>query len=460
MTVRTTTATTTTATATANTDFRPAEASSTPPVGSVEELAVASPASPASATAPTTSRLCSNDVARLTRDVDAVARKRFPTEGERDVLIAALAKLPAADCRDVLADPARLQRVVDAAGDEQRGLLLDLLMKKGIVDAQPAAPIPATSPRAPQPPAATALLRDDPRAPPALRRAILDENVARAADYRVRYADYRAAYAGAVARAPDVAALRDLGPLAPSTLPMNLPGAPLHGEANRAWLDARGRTDDDIAITLAVADRFRRLTGRAIAGLSFTAEVEASIVLGDKEGSHVELGGKAEATVGPDGHVEQHSVGAHKVGLEHSSATYEHGKLGIEVTADGNGVAISEEEIALKAHFAPLSGEATFGGDRMAFAVGVEQEVELMHGLHGKLGVVGKVGLQGVTGEDAAAFASTSAVGFFDTPAELSRGKAWSSLPAPVRADYERQGWTAAEWTKKADLARFARRAA
>ena len=68
--------------------------------------------------------------------------------------------------------------------------------------------------------------------------------------------------------------------------------------------------------------------------------------------------------------------------------------------------------------------------------------------------------MQGVTGEDAAAFASTSAVGFFDTPPELSRGKAWSSLPAPVRADYERQGWTAAEWGTKADLARFARRAA
>jgi hypothetical protein len=332
-------------------------------------------------------------------------------------------------------------------------------VQKGAVSAQPGATMPKTSPHAPVPPQVPALLRDDASAAPAVRRAILDENLARVADYKARYADYRDAYHHAVEHAPDVGALRDVGPIVASTLPSNLPGAPLSSDANRAYLDARGRNDDDRATAQIVADRFRRLSGREVAGMSFSGESEVSFKLESDEGPRLEVGFHREATLGPDGDIEKSFGLSGKAGLEHAAATVDHDGVGIEVEHHGNGVAVSDEGVELKGSFEGITGKAGFGGDRMSFGVGAETEFKLA-GLDAKLEVGASVGLQGVTAEDRAMFVSTSQVGFFDTPPELLRGKAWSSLPAVVRADYELQGWTAAEWTKKADLARFARRAA
>jgi hypothetical protein len=414
---------------------------------------------PSSSSMPSTHRLAGDERARLTRDIDAATSKRFPSDAEKAVLLGDLARLPAADCRDVLDDQTRLERILGVVDGDDRTLLLDLLTKKGVVAAQPASPTASTSPHAPTPPRAPALLRDDPAAAPALRRAILDENLARVAAYREQYASYRTSWRDAIADADDVAALRDLGPLAPSALPATLPGAPLDAEAQRRFLDARGRSDADVDATRAVADRFRALTGRAIAGTSFTAELEASVVLGDPHAAHAELGGKLEATLANDGTLHPHAAGAAKAGLEYAVATREHGQTGVDVAVHGNGVAVTEKQVALKGHVGVVVGQATFAGDRMDFSLGLEAERTLADGVDLKLGVAAKAGLQGVNGFDAAGFTSTSDIGFFDTPPELVRGRTWSSLPAVIRADYERQGWTSGEWAKKAAFARFTRRA-
>jgi hypothetical protein len=399
-------------------------------------------------------RLCRNDRARLTRALDAATTKRFPSEAERRVVLRHLAALPAADCREVLADPGRLERILDTIDDDDRPLLLDVLVRKGVVDAQPAAPVSTTSPRAPRPPAAPALLRDDPTSAPALRRAVLEENLARVAHYQAHFAAYRDAYRDAVAAADDVGALRDLGPLVPSALPRDLPGVPLASDAQRLYRDARGRAEHDPATMQAVADRLRRLGGRAIAGMSLTGEGEAALVLGENDGARIDVGGKVEASVAPDGTVDHHVVGAGKAALGPVAAGVEHGHVGVEVAIHGTGIAVRDEQLALKVHVGALDGKASFGGDRMSFDIAVEHEIAWFAGAAVRFGAAGRIGLQGVTVDDLAGFASTRAVGFFDTPPELGRGRSWSSLPVVVRADYERLGWTAEEWTKKADLAR------
>jgi hypothetical protein len=420
-----------------------------------------------SAPAATMRRLSAGELARLANAIDTTSSTWWASENDRSELMSSLARLPAADFRALMSDPTRAHNVLSVLDGDDRATVLEMMVNKGAVSVQPGATTTMTSPHAPAPPRSPALLRDDVHAPPATRRAILDENLARVAAYNDDYAAYRDAYQHAVEDARDVGGLRDLGPIAPPSLPSNLPGAPLQGDANRTYLDARGRNDVDRATAQLVADRFRRLTGREVAGMSFSAEAEASVRLGAKDGAKVELGLRREATLGPDGELDVDNEATVKAGLKHATANAGlHGpaldadKVGIEVVdLHGNGVTVSDEGVALKGTFGGVMGKAGFGGDRMSFGIGAEEELHVA-GLDAKVEASVSVGLQGVTAEDAAMFVSTAATGFFDTPPELTRGKAWSSLPAVVRADYERQGWTAAEWTKKADLARFTRRAA
>ena len=448
----TTTTTTTTATATTATT-----ATNTPVTTS--DAGVESMPTTTTTAATTAKQLPASELARLKNAIDTATSKGSRDGTDGAALLGNLARLPAADFRAVMSDPTRAAKIFSTLDGDDRALLLDLMVKKGAVAVQPGTTT-TTSPYAPVPPRAPALLRDEASAQPAVRRAILDENVARVAAYQAEYATYRDAYHHAVEHARDVGGLRDLGPIAPSSLPANMPGAALSSDANRAYLDARGRNDDDRATTQMVADRFRRLSGREVAGLSFSGEVELSVVVGEHDRDHTTVGGKLEGTIGPDGETKADAHGA--LGYfsnQHSGVVVDTHGAAVKVGEVGVGAHLSDEALTLNGMYGPVTGSAGFGGDRMSFGLGVETHKTIFDTTF-NVGVGAKVGLQGVTAEDRAMFVSTSEVGFFDTPPELTRGKAWASLPEATRTDYERQGWTAAEWTKKADLARFARRAA
>lgn len=377
---------------------------------------------------------------------------------EAEAMIALLAKLPAADFREVAGEiaarPEKFAQLMQNAPEGLRDQLTRMMVAKGLVSAAPGAVPAPVGAKAPTPPAAPALLRDDVNAPPALRELILEENLRRVGDYRAQYAEYREAYGEAVDASGSVAALRALKPMAPSQLPDTMPGAPIASAANKAYQEARGLQAADVDMNKVVADRASRLAGHDVMGISVKGELGLKVALGE----HLKIGGKVEGAVGPDGEVEVEE-GA-EVAVEHSSVSVktDGDEFGIEVDGGvvGGGVSVGKDGVELHGKLDGVTGKAKFNGDSMGFGVGVEEEFTF-GSLHGDIEGGFEIELQGADGEQSRAFASTSEVGFYDAPPELAKGTAWTSLPESARARYEQLGWSEAEWKGAADLARFSR---
>jgi hypothetical protein len=404
-------------------------------------------------------RLADGAVQTLRSEIAALAKTKMG-ETEADEIVARLAKLPASDFREVMgqiaADPKKLNALLDNASAPVGDALVQLMLKKGLIAAAPTSTPPTVGPKAPAPPAAPVLWKDDVNAPPALRQLILDHNLQAAEQYNDRYRTYRDAYLDAVDGATSVAELRALRPLAPSQLPDTLPGAPVQSDANRAYQEVRGTKTHDLDVATAVADRARRLAGHEIMGISVKAEAGVKTSEGP-----VKTVRKLGVEVGADGKVEGEAKREHEVEVEHHGHSVKSNGKGVSYEVEVGdeaavGVAVGEDGIELNGKFLGVTGKATFNGDSMGFGIGYERSVSI-GGEETEVEVGLEVHLQGADGEQSEALSGASDVGFFDAPAELAKGTSWSALSSSTRARYEQLGWTAEEWKNAADLARFSR---
>jgi hypothetical protein len=446
---------------TTNTTTKPTKTTTAPKTtATANDDVEAMPATAPKTTATTTAKhLPADELARQTKAIDAATSKGPLDEKARGALIRDLTALPAADFRAVMSDQARVQKLMSAVDGDDRATVLGVFVKKGVVGVEPSDQTPPTSPFAPVPPQVPGLLRDDTSAAPALRQAILDENLGRVAIYKEQFSEYVDAYHDAVDEAPTMSALRDLGPRAVSRLPVDMPGVATNSAENRAYRNARGLLDIPNATNERIFDRRHRLNDTDVAGTSLTGEAELALMVGPKKGPQAAIGGKVEGTVGPDLHVE---TGAHGLvggfAKDDFGVTIDHNGAFVGLGVVGFGVHANEKELTLDGKLGPVTGSAGLGEDRMSFGMGVAVHPHVA-GASVHAGIGAKATYQGVKSADRASFRSSSHVDFFDSPPELTSGRSWSSLPAEVRSEYAQLGWTDGEWTKKADLARFARRA-
>ncbi|MDP2344509.1 MAG: hypothetical protein Q8O67_26385 [Deltaproteobacteria bacterium] len=402
------------------------------------------------------------------------------TEKEAFAVVGKLAGLPAADFKSVVGDMARgpeLEKLVAALSPADKQTFMSLLANKGMVGVEPSASPPASrSPRAPTAPTSPAILRDDPKLPPAMREVILKQNIESVQTYNKDYSAYREDYQEAVKSTKSIGELRAIGPMVAPQTPEHAPGLAYNDPNNIKYEAARGPNVMDPETTGIVADQARVLSGRPVAGMSFTLEGKAMLTVGNMvgvgyEGSikrtadgRTETKGNLAAQVKPGpltvkATEEQVTVAAERGDVKVKAIAGKKG-VGAEVLVDGNGGSLTISDKAGLRGTATSGGvtiKGGFNGDSMEF--GVSKEFKLKNDyVELKVEGGGSAGLQGVTEADADAFVSTGEVGFFDAPPELARGKSWKALPAETRADYERQGWTEKEWSSAVDLESVKRR--
>lgn len=412
-------------------------------------------------------RLPSNESKAIGNEVNRHLDKGTTLAREdADALAGKLGRLPAADFKDVMNDvasqPGKLEKLMNAMTPEVRSAFITMMVTKGYVGVEPAAPTPSPkSLKAPTPPPAPAMLRDDPKLPPAVRDMIVKEDISRAQSYKESYESYRASYQTAVKNTKSVGELRALGPQSPPASPEHLPGAKYNDPNNIKYEQTRGANVPDVETNAAIGEQMRRLTGRPNAGdISFTLEGKLLLKIGPPHEAAEILGveGKAKLT---DGHLHAHKTGVVGTMIQGAfvETTGHDTTVGYEQHGAGGSVTVGEEGVSAKGKAGGVVVKGGISGENeMSLAAGVSKEIPL-----GSMGAVeGEVlvgaGVQGVTEEDAEQFASTSEVGFFDTPPELGRGKSWASLPEETKKSYELQGWTEKEWSTASDLEKAKRR--
>jgi hypothetical protein len=463
-------------TATPNTaPTAPAAGPPTPPSLDDAETLPTADASAAS-TAPE-KRAPKNDVDAAVATARRAQMATFISGDGADAAALGLLRLPNADLKDAVlglatANPEKFGQFLDAIDSGTRDHLVRRLEHSGVFSSTPAVQTPVP-PRAPTPPPGPSLLKDDPSLPRQLRDLAQQKNLATTTAYVAAYEGYREQYGAAVDGAKSVAGLRALGPSAAPALPENLPtvsGKVSDTPDNHAFRKARGDNVDDVAMTTRVADKMRTLTGRSVAGMSFTLEGKAMITLfGVGGGAAVGVTRNSDGTVDFDRKFSaEGKVGdvAYKVdedGVEiessskgpdgtTSSGMVAFGKDRVGVGALGNSVTVDNVKgLELEADFGAMSGKAGFNGDNVSYSMKAGKE---FGGDRAKIALEVEAGFvaQGITKADRDAFVSTSEVGFYDTPPELQRGKGWSTLPADIKADYQAQGWTEKEWSDAAVL--------
>ncbi len=440
---------------------------------------------------------------RAPRDVvdAAVATARraqiplFVTADGANAAALQLLRLPNADLKDAViglagANSEKFGQLLAAVDDSTRDVLVRRLEHSGVLSSTAALATPVP-PRAPTPPPGPSLLKDDPALPAPLRNLALQHNLATTRAYVEAYGVYREQYGAAVDGAKSVASLRAMGPAAGPALPSNLPavGSRIQdSRANAAYREARGDTVSDVDMSTRVADKLRTLTGRPVAGISFTLEGKAMVTLSGVSGYGATVGitrhadgsvdGKAAAhlsilgqegsidtdgTLSAEGHVGDVGYKVDDDGVEvetsstgpdgsSSSGMVTVGKHRVGVGAMGSSITVDNGKgLELEGDFGAVSGKAGFNGDNVSASMKVGHEFgtdDTKLELEFEAGFVA----QGVTRADRDAFVSTSDVGFYDTPPELQRGKNWSTLPADVKRAYVAQGWSEQEWADAASL--------
>ena len=403
--------------------------------------------------------------------------------GETDVVMDKLMKLPPADAKaefeKIAADPDKLATMME--GDNKLAFL-QLMTSRGYVGVEPAVAQPtSTSPRAPQPPAAQSMYRDDAKLPAPLREALLNENITAAKQYKEDFADYRDAYRSAVTDSKTMGELRGLGPMAQPATPEHLPGAKMQDPNNLKYEAARGHNRDDVDTMGLVADQARRLSGRPIAGdISFGIDAKVMVTLdgygyGADASAKTSVKGPNKVSVTPTMQVKEGAVTVKANAEGTLTTTIEQDTAKVKITTGDHIIGgevsntVGGDKIGISAQLDDKKGfkggvtvdgigvKGQYNGDSMGF--GVSREFELKGGGAGVKGEVGfNVGMQGVTEADADSFVSDRQTGFFYTPPELARGKSWSSLSDDDRRDYENLGWSEKEWSTRVDLERAKRR--
>lgn len=356
--------------------------------------------------------------------------------------------------------PESRAKLLDNVDDKARSLLIDSLSQAGVLKQMSAPPHPngtTTSTRLVSadvwgsPPEGPTFVVRNPKMEPALQKAVHEENIARAKDYRARYDDYIKAYKDEVvlpaAKNDDIASIRRAGPPGPLLLPEREPGAPLgakgQGEVDRA--DAWRKVADP---TQALVDVYGPIT-RAIhhaRGEMMAGELRLGIEVALKVPG-VDVGASAEG--GQDGDVNTRAKG--NVALPGGSA---YGAStegdGVETTV-GVGVANIGYKRGADDGVVITSVEANIG----VVDVGADLEkgtVKL------GVGVSKKMGRFEVTAKATAEFKPFLGAdeiglfrkddGFFDVPPELSEGKAWHELSEERRQDLAKTfGWSEKEWS-------------
>jgi hypothetical protein len=441
-------------TSTPSTPTTSAPTTSTPASTSMEEATDSLPTQPSTSTSTSTSTPKTLSESERKRVEGDLRRSFAPTvldAGRGADIVKLLEKLPPQDFAAVVGQMAadgRLERLTDSLDAKGSARLMSLLESNGVVDAVPITQAKA-SPTAPQPPMPPHLVKVDAGAPPALRALAEEHNIAAAKAYRAAFDDYLVAYNTAVDDAKSVGALRALGPPTEPTLPASMPGAP-SASAQTSFREAGVAVLDSDTMEH-VANRIRELTGKPIAGSTFTLEASAFVKLADG----LAVGGTAGASLSPTGIDADSAAAAELTDSTGGIALDQDGTLTIEGDAGVVDVGVdlnAEDGVTVKGGMGPLEGSARFNGDEMEFGVGLSKEVKVGK-VEAEIGIEARMGLQGVTAEDAAAFVSTSDVGFFDVPPELKQGKDWTKLSSSTRAHYEALGWTAKEWGAARDLA-------
>ena len=419
----------------------------------------------------------------------------FVTPDGANAAVLGLLRLPNADLKDAVvglagANGEKFGQLLAAVDDSTRDVLVRRLEHGGVFSSTSALTTPVP-PRAPTPPPGPSLVKFDPALPEPLRDLALQHNLAATRAYVEAYDVYREQYGAAVDGAKSVSSLRALGPGAGPALPSNLPAVGSRIEdsrANAAYRKARGDTVSDVDMSTRVADKLRTLTGRPVAGVSFTLEGKAMVTLSGVSGYGATVGitrnadgsvdGKAAAhlsilgqegsidtdgTLSAEGHVGDFGYKVDEDGVDvetsstgpdgnTSSGMVTVGKHHVGLGAMGSSVTVDNGKgLELEGDFGAMSGKAGFNGDNVSASMKVGHEFgtdDTTLELELEAGFVA----QGVTRADRDAFVSTSDVGFYDTPPELQRGKGWSSLPAAVKGDYVAQGWSEQEWADAAAL--------
>lgn len=371
-------------------------------------------------------RATERQLSDATRSINNALRGHVGSD-DVDAVLAAIARLPAADARPLLEQLAAsggMDALHGAADEYQRRSLLDLLARKGMVAVEPGEVRSGHL----DPPSLPNRYRAPNDAPECVRKMVESENVADQAEYQGAYREYAARYGEAVRAAATPEDLVRLGePVCANNEERDAVGMPwfqklkeLSGQAAPGTFYAYGKVEAQLGV-----ERVERRVDVRQDGLHDSG-TERSLGLGIKA-----PGGEVGAVADHDGKSPEVTVGVGPISVTVSEEAVET-EVGFGNKAPDGYEGIAEAEVAAVSRVKKDgSVEAGVKAGAKVLGQGVEAEVGAGASLATRQGI-----------EDG----RMTMTGFWDHMAMARNGFAWSRLPAQERAELERLGVTEKTW--------------